>query len=211
MKNNFDAALREILKSEGGYVDHPRDPGGCTNKGITLATYRRIKPDATCFSLRNIQDDVVRGIYNLHYWDTVSGDDLPPGIDLVVFDMAVNAGPRRASKLLQKILGVDDDGIIGPVTLKAASEAFGEGPEKLLGNYAEARISFYKKLRHFDTFGKGWLRRVASSSKAAHAIIDNIKPPTPDNGQDTLAELQALVEQFGILVAKMTAERMADV
>lgn len=208
MDSNFRESLKHVLKNEGGYVNHPRDPGGCTNKGITIATYRRVSLGATCQDLKAIPDALVETLYKQDYWNSVSGDDLPPGIDLVVFDMAVNAGPKTAAKLLQRVVGVDDDGWIGPVTLRATLDRSDAGIA-LLSEYADARETYYRSLRHFSTFGKGWLNRVVASTKAARNLIDNLKTPLP-SGQDTLAELLALVKQIGILATKLESERASS-
>ena len=211
MKSNFSAALAHVLKSEGGYVNHPRDPGGCTNKGITIATYRRFSRNATCASLRRITDEVVQKIYRTDYWDAVSGDDLPSGVDLVVFDMAVNAGPRQSTKLLQRIVGVDDDGVMGPVSLKAVGVL---SRVKLLSDYAKARESYYRGLGHFDAFGRGWLSRVASTHEAAVTILetnDAVDPPIfpvpPDPiATSDLQALFALCDELTHVVTKVRAQ-----
>ena len=95
-------------------------------------------------------------IYRENYWDRVKGDDLPSGIDFCVFDWAVNSGVSRASKALQRIVGVKDDGVIGPITVK---ETFKCDSDKVILSYTEVRENFYKKLSTFNTFGKGWLSR----------------------------------------------------
>ena len=101
---NFAAALSAVLLHEGGWANNPKDPGGATMKGVTLATYRRYRPGATKEQLRNISDEELRTIYRDGYWDEVRGDDLPSGIDFATFDFAVNSGPSRAAKFLQRVL-----------------------------------------------------------------------------------------------------------
>ena len=118
--DNFQACLAFTLQQEGGFVDDPYDPGGATNMGITLATYREWFPQATVADLRVIDSATVSEIYENDYWFASDADQFASGVDLMMFDMAVNAGPARAAKLLQQCLGVAQDGRIGPITLAAA-------------------------------------------------------------------------------------------
>jgi lysozyme family protein len=159
MRANFERALANVLVHEGGFVHHPRDPGGATNKGITLATYRAwIDKNGTVSDLKRISADQVARIYRLGYWNAVRGDDLPGGVDYAVFDYGVNSGPGRAVKALQGILGVKQDGIVGPITLAAAKAADAVETIKRL---CDQRMTFLSGLGTWDTFGKGWAKRVA--------------------------------------------------
>ncbi|MBI4046798.1 MAG: glycoside hydrolase family 108 protein, partial [Devosia nanyangense] len=119
-KGNLPAVLAETLTYEGGWSDHPADPGGATMKGITLAVYRRYRPGATKANLRGISSAEVERIYREGYWNPVRGDDLVRGLDLTVFDYGVNSGPVRSIKALQQVVGVGVDGIMGPATILAA-------------------------------------------------------------------------------------------
>jgi lysozyme family protein len=157
-RNNFKNCLPVILKHEGGWADHPRDPGGATMKGITLATFRRYKPGASKQELRAISDEDVARIYRDGYWSPVRGEDLQAGVDLAVFDFGVNSGPNRAAKHLQAVAGVKQDGAVGAVTLTALSGKRGDDVVKKL---CARRLSFVRGLRTFDVFGKGWSRRIA--------------------------------------------------
>ena len=158
MEANFFKSLEMVLKHEGGFVDHPDDPGGATNKGITHKTYSDFlgRPLEDVDELKNIPDEHVQLIYKQGYWDKVKGDDLPSGVDFAIFDWAVNSGPGRAAKALQKAVGATADGAIGPMTLEAVKEY---SAEDIIRSVAEQREAFYKSLRTFNTFGKGWLRR----------------------------------------------------
>jgi lysozyme family protein len=159
MQRNFQRSLSLVLKHEGGYVDHPKDPGGATNKGITIATFRRyVKRDGTKDDLRRISDADVAKIYRKHYWDAVRGDDLPDGLDYAVFDFAVNSGTGRAPKYLQRVLGVAQDGVIGPATLKAAHDA---NVPFAIDRLCDDRMAFLRSLKTFSTFGRGWTSRVS--------------------------------------------------
>lgn len=165
MKANFDLCLREVLRHEGGWADHPSDPGGATMKGITIGTYAQWKGrKVTKAELRAISDAEVAAIYRRNYWDKVRGDDLPSGLDLVAFDAAVNSGPARGARWLQQALGVADDGKIGPATLARAHASYAPAViERAVG----FRLAFLKRLKTWPTFGKGWSRRVEGVRKAA--------------------------------------------
>ena len=165
MKSNFAKCLPEILKHEGGWADHPADPGGATMKGITIGTYRQWKGRSVSKAeLRAISDDEVAAIYKRNYWDKVRGDDLPAGLDLVAFDAAVNSGPSRGAKWMQVALGVAADGKVGPKTVEAALAA---DTAKAINLALDVRLSFLKGLRTWPTFGKGWGRRVDGVRKVA--------------------------------------------
>jgi len=170
MKNNYEAALAHVLKSEGLWSDNPADPGGATMKGITLAVYREWKrnPHITKDELRVIPDEDVYNLYKQNYWDKIHGDDLPAGVDYAVFDSAVNMGVGRASKLLQEAVGVPADGVIGSGTLQAIQKA---NTRSILENFAAEKTAFYKSLSTFDTFGKGWLNRVAEVKTLSESML----------------------------------------
>ncbi len=162
MKENFYESLDVVLKHEGGYVDHPEDPGGRTNMGITQAVYEKyLGRTVTEEEMKDMKIGDVRIIYKESYWDKIKGDDLPSGIDFCVFDWAVNSGVSRASRALQKIVGVKDDGVIGPNTLKAVNSA---DAKVVIKQLTEAREDFYRRLSTFDTFGNGWLSRNKKTS-----------------------------------------------
>ena len=158
MEANFFKSLDMVLKHEGGFVDHPEDPGGATNKGITHKTYSDFlgRPLEDVSELKNIPDEHVQQIYKDGYWNRVKADQLSSGVDFCIFDWAVNSGPGRAAKALQKAVMVTQDGAIGPMTLAAVEE---ELPEEIIEKITKEREEFYRSLRTFDTFGKGWLRR----------------------------------------------------
>ena len=159
MNSNFQQCLEQVLKSEGGFVDNPNDPGGATNKRITLAVYQTFKsnPHLTANDLKAISDDDVIAIYKRKYWDVVSGDLLPIGVDYCVFDAAVNSGPGRAAKWLQGCLNVEQDGSIGPGTL-AAVAAFDR--IQLINDYCQRRLAYLQDLDNWQYFGNGWEKRV---------------------------------------------------
>lgn len=160
----FRHALERTLKYEGGLSDDPDDAGGLTNKGITLGTYSRYYGDGA-EGLRNITDDRVERIYRDGYWDRICGDgmDSQPMAEQV-FDTAVNCGVRTASRMLQRLLYVADDGVIGRVTLAALNSHHDIGG--LISAYAEERkkycTSLVERRPSNRKFLKGWLRRAES-------------------------------------------------
>ncbi|MCL4065759.1 hypothetical protein M3484_04160 [Pseudomonas sp. GX19020] len=165
MRDNFERCLSEVLKHEGGWSDHPADPGGATMKGVTLATFRKYRPSATKADLRAISEADLRMIYRGGYWDRIRGDDLPAGLDLVAFDAAVNSGPGRGARWLQSALGVSADGQIGPKTI-AAAKAHADR-QKVIRTACQDRLRWLQTLGIWATFGKGWARRVAAVEAAA--------------------------------------------
>jgi len=169
MKNNFDECLGIILKHEGGWSDHPSDPGGATMKGVTLETYsRHIGRQASKDELRNIPYEHLRDIYKNKFWNLCKCDDLPLGLDLCVFDMAVNSGPSRAAKMLQSVVGTTPDGAIGPKTIEAVlSKANTNSVAFLIEQFQKARQHYLESLPTFPTFGKGWTRRVSETCDLA--------------------------------------------
>lgn len=160
MRENFAESLKAVLVHEGGYVNHPKDPGGATNKGITNRTYAAYlhKHGLPTKHVRDITDEEVAAIYKEQYWDVIRGDDLPHGIDYAVFDFAVNSGPARAAKFLQRVVGASEDGVIGLQTLKAAESTGSD--KRVVIDLCRARLAWLRKLRHWPTFGRGWERRV---------------------------------------------------
>lgn len=167
MERNFTVVMPAVLKHEGGFSNHPADPGGATMKGVTLATFRKYKPGATVADLKAISNDMLNRIYRDGYWNKIKGDQLPSGVDYAVFDFAVNSGPGRAIKYLQAAVGVKQDGVIGPDTLDAVAK---QDPVKLVNALCDARLAFMRKLSTWPTFGKGWSSRVAGVRKKAVAL-----------------------------------------
>ena len=169
MQANYDKCLETILHHEGGYVNHPKDPGGETNLGVTKRVYEEFGGTK---DMKDLTVEDVAPIYKKGYWDKMKGDDLPTGLDLCVFDFGVNAGPGRAAKYLQTMIGTVADGGIGPNTLAKLKEYVDEhGLAKSIDNYQEARQAYYEKLSTFDTFGRGWTRRVDETTQLAKTMV----------------------------------------
>jgi len=172
-KGNFDSCLKEVLLHEGGYSNHKSDPGGRTNLGVTQRTYEAwVGYPVSEKIMRGLTVDHVRALYKVKYWDKVRGDDLPLGLDLCVFDFGVNAGPARAIRYLQNMVGAKDDGVIGPRTLSLAEQMVKAlGADHCVMRYQDARRDYYRLLKTFPTFGRGWLRRVKEVEHTAIAMI----------------------------------------
>lgn len=167
---DLDRCLPFVLEWEGGYSDHPSDPGGATNLGITHAVLAewRGKP-VTKADVKALALPEAAQIYRARYWDKVRGDSLPAGIDLAVFDCAVNQGVGRAIRLLQEAARVKVDGVIGPRTLEAIQSA---APIPLLNEFMARRMNAYGLLVNlFRSFGLGWSRRLMSQHTEALRMI----------------------------------------
>jgi len=166
--DNFKKSLSFVLLDEGGNDDDPADHGGRTSRGITQREY------TAWLSEQGLQDkDVwtstdqdIEEIYRTEYWNPYC-DNFPSGIDYMYFDMAVNAGPHRAAVLLQRTLGINEDGRVGPVTREAITES---DPDALIEKYTEVKRSFYLSL-HQPKFTKGWLNRCDNVMKNALTMI----------------------------------------
>ena len=168
MNSNFEASLAHVLQSEGGFVNNPADPGGMTNLGCTKAVWEEfVGHPVSEADMRGLTPADVAPLYKRKYWDKVSGDDLPAGLDYSVFDAAINSGPGRAAKWLQEAVGVEADGAIGKGTL-AAVAAF--DVQELIKAYNDKRLGFLQGLPTFGTFGKGWTNRVASVQAVSSSL-----------------------------------------
>jgi lysozyme family protein len=183
MNTTFNLALEHVLKWEGGFANHPNDPGGATMKGVTLTTYRRFfGQHKTVTDLRNISQSELAVIYRRGYWDLVKADQLPAGVDLFVFDYAVNSGPSRAIKELQRVVGLKGprgvDGLFGPVTAEAVTHYHVKhGAVAIINGLRDRRMAFLRRLGHWSTFKRGWTNRVNAIHYEAVAWAMSAKPP----------------------------------
>ena len=170
MKYNFEECMARLLAHEGGYVWHAEDPGGETNFGVTRAVYEQYAGRQVMDGeMEGLTHDDVYPIYKENYWDRVRGDDLPSGVDWSVFDFCVNSGVSRSAKALQRIIGVEQDGGIGPMTLRAVVEV---EPADIIEQMHHMRDGFYRDLSTFDTFGRGWIRRNDETKEQALNLLD---------------------------------------
>jgi lysozyme family protein len=174
--SSYEPSLARLLAHEGGYTNHPDDPGGPTNFGITIGDYRRyVKPDATAADVRAIDIGEAKAIYRRRYWDAQRCDDLPAGVDYAVFDYGVNSGIGRSGKALRRVLGLaaDASAVTDPVIAAARTADH----RAVIAALCDERLRFLKSLKTWDVFGKGWARRVAEVKTAALAMTDAPAPP----------------------------------
>lgn len=157
----FEKALQLVLRHEGGYVNHPQDPGGETNYGITKRVAVAAGYDG---DMRSIPMDLVCQIYRERYWDKVRGDALPWPVAIVTFDAAVNSGVHRSATWLQRACGAGVDGVIGPATLSAVAA---RNPREIARDACDMRLEFLQSLKTWPTFGRGWSRRVQETLQHA--------------------------------------------
>jgi lysozyme family protein len=173
-KSRFEQAVELVLQHEGGFVQHPSDPGVATKFGITRETLSRVRGrPASVDGVRSLTEREAVSIYRRLYWDAVRAEELPPGLDLAVFDLAVNSGPVRAARMLQTVLGVEADGIVGPVTLEAAREA---DAAETIRRLTRARLGFLGRLATWPVFGRGWRRRVLAVEQGALRLASSSPP-----------------------------------
>ncbi|XQW86326.1 glycosyl hydrolase 108 family protein [Thalassotalea piscium] len=151
-----------MLIHEGGWADHPKDPGGATMKGVTLRTYQRFFGQSKSKEdLRNITNDELAQIYREGYWDKCQCDDLLQGMDYLVFDAAVNSGPKRSAKWLQAAIGATQDGSIGTKTI-AKLRSYEHDAIHIIQDCCDLRLRFLQSLNNWSVFGVGWGRRIAA-------------------------------------------------
>ena len=169
-EKNWQYCLETILHHEGGYVNHPEDPGGETNLGVTKRVYEEFGGTK---DMKDLTVEDVEPIYKKNYWDRVKADQLPSGLDLCVFDFGVNAGTGRSAKFLQGMIGATQDGAIGPATLAKVNEFVSiEGVDGAIAEFQHRRQGYYEGLKTFATFGRGWTRRVTETTQLAIEMMD---------------------------------------
>jgi len=165
---NFDAALARVLAHEGGYTNHPSDPGGPTNFGITIADYRKyVKSDAKAADVRKMVIDDAKKIYRQEYWQVLRCDDLSSGVDYAVFDYGVNSGTGRAGKVLCHLLNLPVNSAVDDTVVAAIARA---DSVRLIEAICDERLAFLQSLKTWPVFGAGWSRRVAQMRVAALAM-----------------------------------------
>lgn len=163
MTARYDQAFGVVLGHEGGFVDHPRDPGGATNHGVSLR-YARGKGllfdvdrdgDVDADDIRLITPDQAKAAFREDFWDPIRGDDLPPALALLAFDAAVNSGAGAATRWLQAAARVRVDGVIGPRTLEAVQR------QDVAEAFHAARMEAMGRMGGWPSFGRGWAVRMA--------------------------------------------------
>jgi lysozyme family protein len=191
--SRFEACLAIVLRFEGGFSDDPRDPGGATNLGITrqtLARWRGVTPwqNLSVAEVRALAEPEATRIYKALYWDRCAAGELPVGLDLAVFDFAVNSGPERAIAMLQQEVGAVPDGVMGPKTLAAIKARIAlSGVRGVIIALCNGRLGFLQRLAATATFGRGWSRRVADIRLLALAAAQAAAPPSSQPPKGNLA------------------------
>ncbi|CAH2606501.1 conserved protein of unknown function (plasmid) [Rhodovastum atsumiense] len=167
--DRFNVCLPFVLREEGGYSNDPRDPGGATNLGITIATLTRWRGrSCTPADVRALTRDEAAEIYHAQYWNALRCGDLRPGLDLLAFDAAVNPGQGWAARELQRQVGAEVDGLVGPMTVLAAR---GADTRAIINGMSVARAAYYRSRPGFRTYGNGWLGRTDRCRDAALAAL----------------------------------------
>ncbi len=177
----YDEALRRLLAHEGGYTNHPSDPGGPTNFGITIVDYRKyVKPNATAADVRTMKLAEAKAIYRAKYWAAQRCDDLPPGVDDSVFDYGVNSGIGRSGKVLRRVVGLPDNtSVVNVEVLNAVAK---RDAKAIVIAINDERLRFLKSLKTWPVFGPGWGRRVAEVKAFSLHLADHpiaAQAPTP--------------------------------
>lgn len=201
----FDRCLKEVFIHEGEYANHPADRGGPTKFGITQKTLSDWRgTQATEADVRQLTRDEARLIYFSRYWNPVRGDELPPGVDLVLFDAAVHMGVGRAVRMAQRIVGASVDGVVGRQTLAAIR---GFPVEELIRRFCEDRLAFLRTLPNWETFKIGWQRRVQAVERKALAMAREGLPVAEVAQTDTA---KAATATAGIVTTVAVALREAE-
>lgn len=209
--SRFQHCLAHVLRHEGGYVDHPADPGGATNMGITrrtLAEWRGVSPwaDLPKREVQNLTRHEAARIYQANYWTKCAAERMPPGLDLALFDFAVNSGPGRAVRILQAQVGASEDGIVGDQTMGALATCLRRsGLRQNIETYCANRLGFLQRLSTYPTFGRGWTARVKAVRKQALADAENqtLNPTQPErtNPMNMLSGYRTYIIAAAMLVA----------
>lgn len=176
--STYEEVLGHLLLHEGGYSNHPSDPGGPTKYGITIADYRKyVKADATAADVKAMTVAQAKAIYRARYWDAQRCDELPPGVDYAVFDYGVNSGIGRSGKVLRRLLKLPDT--THQVTDAVVEAARGADATALVAAICDERLRFLKVLKTWPVFGKGWGRRVAEVRAVALMMAKQATAPPP--------------------------------
>jgi lysozyme family protein len=218
MKENWDKAFRQVIAYEGGFVNHPKDPGGPTNLGITQATLGRyLGREATLGEVRALTREAAQPIYKRFFWDVLNCDALPGGVDLAVYDFGVNSGTSRAARYLQSVVGVAQDGQIGPATLTAVNRY---SAEEVVKRLVAKRRGFLMGLKLWETFGKGWNKRLVSVQlealrlappKTVTAVAGQWRDVPPDDPVADVVEVSARERESNQVIADSAATAQLEV
>jgi lysozyme family protein len=207
--SSYDEALERVLVHEGGYSNHPDDPGGPTNYGITIDDYRHwVKPDATADDVRKMPLADAKAIYRKRYWDAMRCDGLPAGLDYATFDYGVNSGIGRSGRVLRRLLALDENG--GAVSDELIAAVRGHDAAELIRAICDERLAFLRQLRTWDVFGRGWSRRVAEVRAAALAMAERATTEKATQelatGPDLPTRIIATMRRLGYPIADKSDE-----
>lgn len=176
----FEMVKPYLLAHEGGYVDHPHDPGGATNFGITIGTLSNWRGrKVSKREVKELTREEAMQIYKAQYWDTIRADELPMGVDYCCYDYSVNSGPSRSARELQRVVGASVDGVVGLETLSRVRDC-GKTPSEIVNEICDNRLAFMMRLRTWKYFGEGWSRRVADVRSKAGALARENPQWQPD-------------------------------
>ena len=176
-KTRLGTCFDFVLLWEAGFANDPRDPGGATNMGITRATLADWRGrEVSVEEVRALAAEEARAILGARYWNPVRASDLPVGLDLLAFDMAVNSGPGASAKILQRLVGVEADGMIGPWTIGAVRAVHPSNLRTLFGAFCDERMTYLRGREGWPTFGAGWTRRVEDARATALALLPAAAP-----------------------------------
>ncbi len=175
MPDRFQSCLAETLRWEGGYSNVKEDPGGPTMSGIIQVEYDAFRDRCSLprQSVKQITRQEFTTIYRDNYWAPSRAGEMPPGLDLEVWDFSVNSGCGQAIKSLQRVLGLTIDGHLGTMTMAAIHNA---APQQLIRSYMDERRRFLRGLNTFWKFGKGWMSRCDGVETAALAANSGSHP-----------------------------------
>lgn len=169
MKENFGIALRTLFEQWGAFQDHPTDPGRVSNLGVTRRVWESwVGREVSDNEMQALTPELVTPMFKATLWNAIGGDGLPAGVDVVVFDLAVNSGPRYAVQVLQKLLGAELGGLVNPEMLRKAADA---DPRKLVADYTAERLAYLKMIPDWSTSGEDWEKRVAATRAAAESVL----------------------------------------
>ncbi|MGZ3349407.1 MAG: glycoside hydrolase family 108 protein [Xanthobacteraceae bacterium] len=202
--SSYDEALKRVLVHEGGYSNHPSDPGGPTNWGITIHDARAYwKENATAADVRNMPVEVAKDIYRSKYWDAMRCDELPAGVDYAVFDYGVNSGIGRAGKVLRRLVALSDR--TSAITNEVIAAATRCEPGTLIDAICDERLAFLRGLRTWSVFGNGWGRRVREVRSGARAMAargQRSRPQAGPAGEPTSPVIAAKARKPPVAVTK---------
>jgi len=171
MIGNFKECLALVLKSEGGYVNNPSDPGGMTNLGVTKRVWEEYTGhEVDEKTMRGLTPELVAPLYEQKYWRPCYGEVLPRGLDYLCFSFGINAGCGRSVKLLQQSLGLVSDGVIGPKVMQKLRES---NIADVIKGFSESRREYYKSLKTFPIFGRGWISRTDKEEQESLNMAKN--------------------------------------